>query len=99
MNFKKFILKSLSLIFFIFIISCSENNSNDQKFIKGEKIYNNFCKSCHMDGGKGHNLFSKNYEITDILNAVSNGIGSMPSFKELLSEEDIDAVAYFILKK
>ena len=98
MYLKKIKTKYLILIFFIFLISCTDN-SNDQKFVMGNKIYNNYCKSCHMDGGKGLNLFSKNYEIHDILTAVSNGIGTMPSFRDILSQQEMDAVAYFINRK
>ena len=88
------------LLFFslVFLVACSDKNSHDRKLVLGGEIYSSLCKSCHQAGEKGHNLYSIKLEISSIVNSVTNGAGNMPSFKALLSEEEIEAVAYFILE-
>ena len=42
-------------------------------------------------------MFSgKSTEIIRIINAVKNGIGVMPSWEGILSQEEIEAVAYYV---
>ena len=94
----KLIIKILLIISLFFLIACSDKNSHDQKLMLGSEIYNSLCKSCHLNGEKGPNLYSIKLETGSIINSVSNGVGNMPSFKTLLSEEEIEAVAYFILE-
>ena len=94
----KLTIKILLIISLFFLIACSDKNSHDQKFVLGSEIYNSLCKSCHLNGEKGPNLYSIKLETGSIINSVSNGVGNMPSFKTLLSEEEIEAVAYFILE-
>lgn len=94
----KLTIKILLIISLFFLIACSDKNSHDQKLVLGSEIYNSLCKSCHLNGEKGPNLYSIKLETGSIINSVSNGVGNMPSFKTLLSEEEIEAVAYFILE-
>ena len=75
-----------------------DKNSQDQKLVIGGEIYNSLCKNCHQGGKGGPNLFSINLEISGIIYSVSNGVGNMPSFKVLLSEVEIESLAYFILE-
>ena len=93
----KFIIKILSIISLLFLIACGDKNSHDQKLALGGEIYNGLCKSCHQAGEKGPNLYSIKLETNSIINVVTNGVGNMPSFKTLLTKEEIEDVAYFIL--
>jgi mono/diheme cytochrome c family protein len=94
----KFIIKILLVISSFFLIACSDKNSHDQKLVLGNEIYNSLCKSCHLNGEKGPNLYLVKLETSSFIYSVTNGVGNMPSFKTLLSEEEIEAVAYFILE-
>ena len=70
----------------------------------GLDIYNNkgMCSSCHTlkaaesVGKLGPNLDQLKPQISQIVYTVLNGIGVMPSFKDMLTTEEIDAVAYYV---
>lgn len=94
-----------NLIFFIFINILIFNNSfSDEKFNFGKEIFlkNGNCATCHSlkDAGSvanvGPNLNEIKPDMGRIINAVNNGIGVMPSQLGILSEEEIDAVAYYV---
>ncbi|PSB27366.1 cytochrome c6 PetJ [Stenomitos frigidus] len=74
---------------------------------KGAKVFSANCAACHQGGNNvvaaNKNLKSaalKEYgmDSTDaIITQVTNGKGAMPSFKGRLKEEDIKAVAAYVL--
>ena len=53
-------------------------------------------KDANASGNIGPNLFEIKPDIGRVVNSVTNGIGVMPSFVEILSEEEINAVAYYV---
>ena len=76
----------------------------DEKMILGLEIYNNKaqCGVCHSlqaagsDGQIGPSLDMLNPQVEQIILAVTNGIGVMPAWEGILTEEEIEAVAYYI---
>jgi len=94
---KKYLL--ILVIFFFSKISFA-----DEKMILGLEIYNNKaqCGVCHSlqaagsDGQIGPNLDMLNPQVEQIILAVTNGIGVMPAWEGILTEEEIEAVAYYI---
>jgi len=88
------------LILFFFTI----NSFADEKMILGLEIYNNKaqCGVCHSlqaagsDGQIGPNLDMLKPKKEQIVSAVTNGIGVMPPWEGILTEEEIEAVAYYI---
>lgn len=86
--------------------SSTVNDSDDELVSadpeKGLALYESNCLACHGDqGASGHNgpnlqespmTSDKNAVIAQIL----NGGTSMPSFKETLTEEEIEAIAAYI---
>ena len=62
------------------------------------------CSACHTlkdagsEGQIGPNLNQIQPDITRIIDAVTNGIGVMPAFDGMLSQEEIDAVSYYVSK-
>jgi mono/diheme cytochrome c family protein len=60
------------------------------------------CATCHTlvdaksSGNIGPNLNQIKPDITRVINAVTNGIGVMPPYKDLLSKEEIEAVAHYV---
>ena len=72
----------------------------------GLEVYNNKaqCGMCHTlqaagsEGQIGTNLDQLKPLIPQVVSAVTNGIGVMPSFEGMLSSEEIDAVAYYVFE-
>ena len=90
----------LILISAIFAISAFADTQMDL----GLEVYNNkaMCGTCHTlqsvnsSGQIGPNLDMLKPQISQIINAVTNGIGVMPPWEGALSPEEIEAVAYYI---
>ena len=64
--------------------------------------YKNSCIACHGDqGANGHNGPNlQNSTVAEskeeVIDRITNGKGAMPSFKDTLSAEDIDAIAEYV---
>ena len=76
----------------------------DEKMILGLDVYNNKaqCGVCHSlqaagsEGQIGPNLDMLKPQMAQIISAVTNGIGVMPPWEGILTEKEIEAVAYYI---
>ena len=76
----------------------------DELFLKGKEIFLNSgnCATCHAlkDAGSnamvGPNLNQIRPDIGRVKNAVLNGIGVMPAYEGILSNEEIDAVSHYV---
>ena len=94
---KKIILVSFFLIFFSSAFA-------DSKMKLGLEVYNikAQCGVCHTlqaagsFGDIGPNLDQINVQIPQIIYAVTNGIGVMPPWEGILTNEEIEAVAYYV---
>jgi cytochrome c553 len=69
--------------------------------INGKEIYKEKCTLCHGDNGKLGMNGAKDLSITQlshagILEIISTGKNGMASYKDVLSKEQIDAVASYI---
>ena len=79
---------------------------SDEKFDLGKDVFLNAgnCGSCHSlkDAGTvgniGPNLNEIRPDLGRVVNSVTNGIGVMPSFLGILSEDEINAVAYYVFE-
>ena len=97
MLFKKII---LILVFLTF--SCS--TFADDKMASGLEVYNNKaqCGACHAlqaagsDGQIGPNFDQLKPTMSQIIYAVTNGIGVMQAWEGILTDEEIEAVAYYV---
>jgi len=60
------------------------------------------CATCHTladaksNGEIGPNLNQIKPDIIRVISTVTNGIGVMPPYKDLLSKEEIEAVAHYV---
>ena len=78
----------------------------DELFSKGKDVFLEAgnCAACHSlsDAGSiaeiGPNLNQIRPQVQTILMAVKNGIGVMPAFDGMLSEEEINAVSHYVYK-
>ena len=97
MLFRKILLISLFLIF-------SSSVSSEDKMVLGLEVYNNKaqCGVCHTlqaagsTGNIGPDLNQLNPPMSQIIYAVTNGIGVMQAWEGILTNEEIEAVAYYV---
>ena len=98
---KNFAVLSLIFIFFVSKISYSYD-----VFEKGKEIFLNDgnCASCHsLADAKsiatiGPNLDEVRPSLEKVLATVTNGIGVMPAYQDILTKEEIEAVAHYVSK-
>ena len=76
----------------------------DDKMTLGLEVYNQkaMCGSCHVlkaagsDGDIGPNLDELKPQVSQVILAVTNGIGVMPPWEGILTTQEIEAVAYYV---
>jgi len=94
---KKIILIIITTIF-------TTSSFADDKMTLGLEVYINKaqCGACHTlqsagsEGQIGPNLDQINVQMSQIIYAVTNGIGVMPPWEGILTNEEIEAVAYYV---
>ena len=97
-------MKKIFLLLFFLVFSKTVNA--DEKMTLGLEVFNNKaqCGVCHAlkaagsDGQIGPNLDLLKPKEDQIILVVTNGIGVMQAWKGILSDEEIDAVAYYIFE-
>ena len=95
---------NFSSVFLLLIFALIINANSDELFNKGKEIFLEAgnCAACHTlsDAGSnamiGPNLNEIRPDVSRILMAVRNGIGVMPAMEGILSNEEIEAVAYYV---
>ena len=95
-------MKKILIILFIFFFSSV--SFADPKMDLGLEVYNNKaqCGTCHTlkeaesKGNVGPNLDQLESSIERIIYTVTNGIGVMQAWENILSKEEIEAVAYYV---
>jgi mono/diheme cytochrome c family protein len=70
--------------------------------VDGQKVYKTYCVTCHgIYGGMGangaFNLQTSELAVAERVNVIINGRNAMTPFKEILSEDEIQAVAEYTL--
>jgi mono/diheme cytochrome c family protein len=97
---------NISYYILIIIILLSQTIKADDLFNKGKKIFmgDGNCATCHTledansNGNIGPNLNEIKPDISRVLMAVTNGIGVMPAYQGQLSDEEINAVATYVVE-
>ena len=97
-------MKAKLIFLLIFNLLLFNKTFSDEKFDLGKDVFLNAgnCGSCHSlkdantVGNIGPNLNEIKPDIGRVLNSVTNGIGVMPSYIGILSDEEIEAVAYYV---
>jgi len=92
------------IILILFLLTFSSSASADSKMELGLEVYNNkaMCGTCHVlqDAGSlgniGPNLDQLKPSMDQIIYAVTNGIGVMQAWLGILSQEEIESVAYYV---
>lgn len=99
-------MKKLPIIIILITIlaACSTNGSKNLS--KGKEVYKTYCYSCHGENGdlglnNAKNLTSSILSVEERILIIANGqkskSGVMAAYKEILSKEEIEAVAKYTL--
>ena len=91
------------IISVVFILIFSSLAFADDKMDLGLEVYNNKaqCGACHTlqeagsEGQIGPDLDLLKPTMPRIVFTVTNGIGMMPAWEGILTDEEIEAVAYY----
>jgi sulfite dehydrogenase len=76
----------------------------DVETTDGEAIFNQSCASCHAleaagsSGTIGPNLDESQATLEEAIDQIRNGGGQMPAFKDQLTDEQIEAVAQYVVE-
>ena len=92
------------VLLILLVLNLSSSAFADPKMDLGLEVYNNKarCGACHTlqaagsTGNIGPNLDQLKPQISLIIYAVNNGIGVMQPWEGILTEEEIEAVAYYV---
>ena len=94
------------IVFILSILSFVAFNKTfaDEKFNIGKEIFLNAgnCATCHSlkDAGSvanvGPNLNEIRPDVGRVIISVTNGAGVMPSYLGILSQDEIEAVSYYV---
>ena len=92
------------ILLILLVVTFSSSTFADPNMDLGLEIYNNKaqCGVCHTlqaagsAGNIGPNLDQLKPQMPQIIAAVTNGIGVMPSWDGILTYEEIEAVAYYV---
>ncbi len=92
------------ILLILLVVTFSSSAFADPKMDLGLEIYNNKaqCGVCHTlqaagsAGNIGPNLDQLKPQMSQIIAAVTNGIGVMPPWEGILTYEEIEAVAYYV---
>ena len=92
------------ILLILLVVTFSSSAFADPKMELGLGVYNNKaqCGVCHTlqaagsTGDIGPNFDQLRSTIPQIISAVTNGIGVMPPWEDILTYEEIEAVAYYV---
>ena len=92
------------VLLILLVLNLSSSAFADPKMDLGLEVYNNKaqCGVCHAlqatgsDGQIGPNFDQLKPTMSQIIYAVTNGIGVMQAWEGILTDEEIEAVAYYV---
>ena len=92
------------VLLILLVLNLSSSAFADPKMDLGLEVYNNKaqCGVCHAlqvagsDGQVGPNLDQLKPTMSQIIYAVTNGIGVMQAWEGILTDKEIEAVAYYV---
>jgi mono/diheme cytochrome c family protein len=84
------------------LFSCNEKQPTTQGPINAKDLYTTRCAACHGMDGKlsiagAKPLQTSSLDQAAVVSQIKSGKGSMPPFEGRLSDEEINAVAQFVL--
>ncbi|MEX2336218.1 MAG: cytochrome c [Fulvivirga sp.] len=66
---------------------------------EGLVLFNEYCNSCHPGGSSGLGPAINNKALPQFLIRfqVRNGIGTMPAFRKVLTDEEVKSIAAYVV--
>jgi mono/diheme cytochrome c family protein len=101
----------LSLALFGALAACGGGSSSGgtatpsggaMETVKGAEMYAEFCAGCHGadgSGGAGGPAVTGQTDVAQVESVVRDGDGSMPGFADEMSEDQITAVAQYLVDR
>ena len=94
------------ILLILLVVTFSSSTFADPKMDLGLEIYNNKaqCGVCHTlqaagsAGNIGPNLDQLKPPMSQIIYAVTNGIGVMQAWEGILTDKEIESVSYYVFK-
>jgi mono/diheme cytochrome c family protein len=91
----------LLVIFSSLLFGCSSVDSGNAEGNPGKEVYKTYCVACHGADGKlklneAPDLTLSKMTLEERLENIKKGGSMMPAFAEVLSEEQIQAVAEYL---
>mgnify|MGYP000321154435 CR=1 FL=1 len=85
------------------LLACGNVNSQSADSEIGKEIYKTYCIACHGANGKlklneASDLALSEMTLEERIKNISEGGSMMPAFAEVISEEQIKAVAVYLDK-
>ena len=92
------------LLFILLFVFLKNSSFADDKMKLGLEVFNNKaqCSACHTlkasgsNSQIGPNLDQIKPTTNKVIYTITNGIGVMPSFKDILTLEEIEVVAHYV---
>ena len=100
-------MKHFNFLLLLIFITFSQNLDADEILNLGKNIFleKGNCATCHTlsdagsNGDIGPNLNDIKPDVGRVVLAVTNGIGVMPAYEDILTSEEIEAVALYVSEK
>lgn len=83
------------------LLSCGSVNSRSPEVHPGKSVYKMYCIACHGPDGKlklneAPDLSVSKLTLEERIKNITEGGSMMPAFAEVISEEQIQAVAVYL---
>jgi mono/diheme cytochrome c family protein len=85
--------------------AATTTETGDGQATSGAELFSSNCESCHGPNGAGGHVgpnlqkSSVAENLATVEKQVSNGGGAMPPFSDVLSDEEIDTVAHYVVEQ
>jgi mono/diheme cytochrome c family protein len=94
-------IRALILFFSVALFSCGNMSSQSANNELGKQTYKTYCVACHGANGKlklndASDLALSTMTLEERIENVTKGGSMMPAFAEVISKEEIEAVAAYI---
>jgi mono/diheme cytochrome c family protein len=94
-------MNQMLLLIATFLFACSSVNSGNSDGNPGKEVYRTYCVACHGADGKlklneAPDLTRSKMTLEERINNINKGGSMMPAFAEVISEEQIQAVAVYL---
>jgi mono/diheme cytochrome c family protein len=94
-------MNQMLLLIATFLFACGSVNSGNSDGNPGKEVYRTYCVACHGADGKlklneALDLSRSKMTLEERIDNISKGGSMMPAFAEVISEEQIQAVAVYL---